>query len=84
MARRPNKKKWEDLSPRARATVIAVGAVQLALKVVAWRDLARRPREQVRGPKAAWFAATLANPGGPILYYVFGRRRTTSVPPTHR
>jgi hypothetical protein len=84
MARRPNKKKWEDLSPRTRATVIAVGAVQLALKVVAWRDLARRPREQVVGPKAAWFAAILANPGGPVLYYVFGRRRTTNVSPTHR
>jgi hypothetical protein len=38
----------------------------------------------VLGPKAAWFAATLANPGGPILYYLFGRRRTPRVDATHR
>ena len=83
MARRANKKKWEDLSPRARMTIIVAGVRQLALKVVAWRDLAKRPRDQVRGRKVAWFATTLVNPFGPIVYFVFGRRRDQAVATHH-
>lgn len=42
---------------------------------VALRDLARRPPELVRGPKALWAVLCLVNFIGPVLYFVLGRRR---------
>lgn len=82
MARR-TKKQWRDLSPRGRFVVAVAAAVELSLKVLAWRDLARRPAAEVRGPKVVWFAATFINAFGPIAYFLVGRRRTP-VHTTHR
>lgn len=70
-----NRKRFSDLSPRDRGLVIAAGAVQIGLAVAAGIDLARRPAEQVRGPKPAWAAALLVNFVGPLAYFAFGRRR---------
>jgi hypothetical protein len=72
------KKKWSDLSPRARRTIIAVGAGEGLLKVAALVDLARRPATEVRGSKVRWaLAVTLVNSVGlvPVAYFVYGRRR---------
>lgn len=47
------------------------------LKVLALRDLRRRPANQVRGSKAKWaIALILINSVGavPIAYFVYGRR----------
>ena len=44
-------------------------AVQIALAAAAWTDLARRPTEQVCGPKAVWAVAIAVNFVGPISYY---------------
>lgn len=71
-------KKWSELSPRARRTVIAMGAGEGVLKVAALVDLARRPAAEVRGSKVRWaLAVTLINSVGvvPVLYFVYGRRR---------
>ena len=38
-----------------------------------WRDLRRRPREAVRGPKLLWWISS-ANLGGSLAYWLFGRR----------
>jgi hypothetical protein len=38
-----------------------------------WRDLQRRPPEQVRGRKWMWRVAS-ANLTGSIAYFLFGRR----------
>jgi hypothetical protein len=73
------KKQWSDLSPRIRRLILIGGAFEGALKVAALVDLARRPREEVRGSKPLWAAAiVLINSvgGGPIAYFVYGRRRT--------
>ncbi|MDQ4501919.1 PLD nuclease N-terminal domain-containing protein [Sinomonas sp. ASV322] len=85
MARR-TKKKWKDLSPGRRFGVALAAGAELALKVLAWRDLARRQPDEVHGPKAAWFAATFVNTFGPIAYFLFGRKRPASTPVkvTHR
>jgi hypothetical protein len=69
------RKRWSDLSDGEKAAVVVMASVQLALATTAWIDLARRPRELVRGPKAAWAAAIAVNFAGPIAYFAVGRLR---------
>ena len=68
------KKRWSDLSTRARAALIGLGAVEVALLGAALVDLRRRPASEVRGPKPAWVAASFVNIVGPLAYFAFGRR----------
>lgn len=71
------RKRWDELSPRARRLIVAAGAVEGVLKVAALVDLARRPSDQVRGSKVRWaLAITFANSLGavPIAYFLRGRR----------
>ncbi len=74
-------KRWSDLSPRTRKLIIVAGVAEAGLKAAAAIDLKRRPADQVRGPKWAWFAALFVNSAGliPLSYFVFGRRRDTTV-----
>ena len=69
-------RRWSDLSPGTRKTIIVVGVVEAALKAVAAIDLKRRPADQIRGPKWAWGAGLLVNSAGlvPLSYFAFGRR----------
>ena len=61
---RPDKK-------RIIAAVVVVEAISAAL---AYRDLARRPAESVRGPKRLWRIVMAVNPGNSIAYWIAGRR----------
>ena len=73
-----DRRRWQDLDPRARRAITVLGAVEGTLKVAALVDLARRPAAQVRGSKTRWAVAiTLVNSAGavPILYFLRGRRR---------
>lgn len=72
--KKKQKKTWREMSGGQRAGVLVTGAVQLALAVTAWRDLARRPAEKVNGPKGAWAAVIAINYIGPVLYFVKGRK----------
>ena len=75
MARR----RWSELDPRLRQALLVGGAFEAGLKVAALVDLAQRPGEEIRGPKAAWAAAlVLVGSGGalPILYLLRGRHPT--------
>lgn len=77
MARR----KWDELSPRARRLIIVGAAFEGALKVAALVDLVRRPAAEVRGSKAGWAVAiALVNSVGavPIVYFTYGRRGPTA------
>lgn len=72
------RKRWDELSPRARRAVIAAGAFDSALKIAALADLARRSPADVRGSNVRWaLAITLTNSAGlvPIAYFTYGRRR---------
>lgn len=71
------KQKWSELAPRQKATIVAVGSVQLSLAATAWADLARRRADEVNGSKAKWAALIAINWVGPILYFTKGRRRAT-------
>ena len=67
-----------DMEPRTtaqKAGIAVTAVVQLALAIVAFVDLARRPDEGVRGPKPAWIPVILVNWIGPAVYFVFGVRR---------
>jgi hypothetical protein len=74
------RKKWGDLTARQRATIIVVGAVQIALFALVQRDIGRRAPHQLRGPKWAWRLAAAVNWIGPLAYFTVGRRRGS--PPT--
>lgn len=70
------RKRWSDLSPRARRAVIVGGTFEAGLKTAALIDLARRPSDDVRGSKAVWaLALALVGSGGvlPIVYLLRGR-----------
>ena len=70
----PTKRRWEDLDPAQRATIIGLGAVQIGLQAYALLDLRRRPAAKVRGSKRAWTLASFVNFIGPLAYLRWGRR----------
>jgi hypothetical protein len=76
MGRKKNKKKWSELSGGQRFGVVLGALVQFALQGAALRDLAKRPKDQVNGPKGAWVAASFINTIGPIAYFLLGRKHT--------
>lgn len=82
MARRAQMR-WKDMSGGRRLWVVCVGLTDLTLKILAWRDLARRPAAQINGRKGGWVAATFINTFGPLAYFLFGRKPTI-LSPTQR
>ena len=66
--------RWQQLNPVQRAATVVLAAVQLALAVAAWRDLAQRPADEVNGDKRLWTFLIAINWIGPILYFRRGRR----------
>ena len=68
--------KWSDLSSRRQTGMLIGGFIQLALAATAWADLARRPADQVNGPKGLWAVLIAVNFVGPLSYFVFGRTRS--------
>ncbi len=61
-------------TPRGRAILALVVAAETVSSVLAWRDLARRPADRVRGPKNVWRFVVTIHPGNSIAYWLLGRR----------
>jgi hypothetical protein len=59
---------------RGRIVLGVVVATQIVSSAIAWRDLAKRSEDQVRGPKNLWRLIVTINPGNSIAYWLFGRR----------
>jgi hypothetical protein len=70
-------KKWSDLSPTQKGACIAGGVAEIVLTAYVVRDLAKRPAEAVRGPKALWALGMILQPVGPVAYLGVGRRKGT-------
>lgn len=64
----------ERFSPKQRAGILMLAAMEFSLKLAAARDISRRPAAQIRGRKFAWRLALLINTIGPVSYFCFGRR----------
>jgi hypothetical protein len=72
------KRRWSELSQRARRLLIAAAVAEGGLKLAALIDIRRRPASQIRGPKWLWATVvTVVNSVGvvPVAYFAFGRRR---------
>ncbi|MDQ1539155.1 MAG: hypothetical protein QOE58_3548 [Actinomycetota bacterium] len=69
-----SKKKWSDLTVAQRRIIYVAGAAEAGATAAALRDLARRPADQVRGPKVAWLLAFFVQPVGPLAYFAAGKR----------
>jgi hypothetical protein len=63
------------MAPWQRIGTVLLGAVEVVATTSAVVDLARRPREEVRGPKALWWPALVVQPFGPFAYLLAGRRK---------
>lgn len=59
---------------RGKVILGAVVAAQTISSVLAWRDLAERSDDQVRGPKNLWRFIVTINPGNSLAYWLIGRR----------
>jgi len=71
------KKRWTDLSTKAKVGIIGVAALDAGLRAWALRDLAGRTKAQVNGPKWAWGSGLiLFSTSGvvPALYLIRGRK----------
>ena len=62
-----------DSNKKARLVVAAL-ALQATVASVTIRDINKRPKEAVRGPKFLWRLAN-ANTVGSIAYWLIGRKR---------
>ncbi|WP_432546978.1 hypothetical protein [Kineococcus sp. SYSU DK004] len=68
--------RWRELDPGVQRVLVAAGVADAVLRAVALADVARTPRERVRGPKAAW-ALALAGVSSagllPLAWFAVGR-----------
>jgi hypothetical protein len=66
------------LAPAHRKAVMAVGLVDIGLRIWALADLAGRPASEVRGPKPIWAVGlSVFSSAGvlPVAYLLAGRKR---------
>ncbi len=67
---------YRGLSPRGRAAVRVLLVLELVLIAATERDIQRRPRTAIRGPKLLWRVLATQNVVGPAAYFLLGRRRS--------
>jgi hypothetical protein len=63
------------LSQQRALVLVLIGHTIVA--TVTWRDIRRRPAQQVRGSKTFWRIASAVNTLGSAGYWLLGRRYTT-------
>jgi hypothetical protein len=56
--------------------VLPVLVAHVAITALTWRDLRRRPADQVRGSKKLWRVASAMNTVGSVAYLALGRKRS--------
>jgi hypothetical protein len=70
-------KRWSELTPGTRRTIVVVGMFDAAMRAAMLIDLRHRSPEEVKGSKRLWGWSALANSAGviPLAYFVVGRER---------
>ncbi len=76
----PTRPRWSDRRPASKCVIVLAALIQFTLAGAAWADLARRPANEVRGPKWRWGLGILVNFVGPLAYFRWGR--VSPPPPT--
>jgi len=61
--------RWQQIG------ALVLAPIEVALTITAAVDLARRPADQIRGPKALWWLGILIQPLGPVTYLKWARHR---------
>ena len=74
MGHMSHKPHWKDLNSKRKTGIVLVSMAQFALTAAAYRDLIKRPADQVDGPTVAWGVALLVHWIGPIAYFAKGRK----------
>ena len=69
------KKSFSELPRWQQIGALVVAPIELVLTVTAAVDLARRPANQIYGPKALWWMGIFVQPVGPIAYLRWARHR---------
>jgi hypothetical protein len=67
--------KQRRASSSAPARALGQGIVNLALVILAVRDIRQRRDDEIKGNRKIWRLAAFAPPVGPIAYFLFGRKR---------
>jgi hypothetical protein len=62
------------LTTNQKRVAVVVVVAETVSAVLAYRDLAGRADEAVRGPKLLWRVMMALNPGNSLAYWLFGRR----------
>jgi hypothetical protein len=60
---------------RKKLVMVSLVVLEVIATRLAWRDLARRSDDQVRGRKSLWRVFVSLNPGNSLIYWAIGRRR---------
>jgi len=63
MKRKPNK-----------YVLVAIATGHIVITALTWRDLSRRPDDEVRGDKRVWRVLSALNTSNSALYWLIGRR----------
>jgi hypothetical protein len=72
------RRSWKDMSPVQKLGNILTGAVELVLVTLALWDISHRPDNEFNGKKRTWVMASLLQPIGPIIYFIFGRKKAAA------
>ena len=63
-----------------RIALTALVLAEVGLAALTWRDIRRRPAEEIRGSKLFWRIISTINPGNSVAYWLVGRRYGRSRP----
>jgi hypothetical protein len=58
----------------SRPVIAVIAVAQVVSCALAWRDLAQRSDDEVRGRKKLWRIFITVNPGNSIVYWLAGRK----------
>ena len=73
-----SRRNWKEMSPVQKVGNIVMGAVELVLVTLALWDISHRPDNEINGKKRTWVMASLIQPIGPIIYFIFGRKKAAA------
>jgi hypothetical protein len=66
------------VTSRHKRILAVIILIEVILAAAAWRNLARRTDDQIRGNRNLWRMFVLLNPGNSLFYWLLGRRGFTA------